>query len=301
MNLLGAFLAALLVLSPYSRVAQGADLRVLTSFLPMYLFTRNVVGDAPGVTVEMMLPASLGCPHDYSLSPGDMRKIAEADLFIANGFGMEDFLGAPVRRANPMIRVVETASSVIPLRAGGDPHGHPGGGRNEVNPHTWVSPRNAILQVRAIEKALSDVSPGNGPVFRRNADTYVGRLDALAREFNETARHFRKRNIVTFHNVFDYLAREIGLTIVGRIEETPGQEPSAGEMRELVRTIRETTAAAVFAEPQYPERLAETVAREAGVPVRMLDPVSTGSAAPTTYEDVMRRNLQTLTEALGTR
>jgi len=133
MNLLAALLAALLVLSPFSRVAQGADLRVLTSFLPMYLFTRNVVGDAPGVTVEMMLPASLGCPHDYSLSPGDMRKIAEADLFIANGFGMEDFLGAPVRRANPKIRVVETASSVIPLRAGGDPHGHPGGGRNEVN------------------------------------------------------------------------------------------------------------------------------------------------------------------------
>src|SRR4030066_17596 len=60
MNLLAALLAALLVFSPFSRVAQGADLRVLTSFLPMYLFTRNVGGDAPGVTVEMMLPASLG-------------------------------------------------------------------------------------------------------------------------------------------------------------------------------------------------------------------------------------------------
>src|SRR4030067_310725 len=170
---------------------------------------------------------------------------------------MDDVLGAPVRRTTPKIRVVETASSVIPLRAGGDPHGHPGGGRSEVNPHTWVSPRNAILQVRAIEKALSDVSPGNGPVFRRNADAYVGRIDALAREFNETARPFRNRNIVTFHNVFDYLAREIGLTIVGRIEETPGQEPSAGEMRELVRTIRETRAAAGFAEPHTPARSAE--------------------------------------------
>ena len=266
---------------------------MLASFLPMYLFARNVGGDAPGVTVEMMLPASLGCPHDYSLSPGDMRKIAESDVLIANGFGMEEFLGAPVRRANPRIVVVETASSVTPLRAGGD-HG-------DVNPHTWVSPRNAILQVRAIEKALSDVSPGNGPVFRRNADAYAGRLEALAREFDETARRFRNRRIVTFHNVFDYLARDVGLTIVGRIEETPGQEPSAGEMRELIRTIRETKAAAVFAEPQYPEKLAATVAREAGVPVRMLDPVSTGSAAMTAYEDVMRKNLQTLAEALGTR
>jgi len=293
MNILAALLATVLVLSPLPPVAQGADLRVLASFLPMYLFARNVGGDAPGVTVEMMLPASLGCPHDYSLSPGDMRKIARSDVLIANGFGMEVFLGAPIRRANPKIVVVETASSVPPLRAG---EGH-----GDVNPHTWVSPRNAILQVRAIEKALSDLSPENTPVFRRNADAYAGRLETLSREFDETARRFRNPRIVTFHNVFDYLARDIGLTIVGWIAETPGQEPSAGEMQELIRTIRETKAAAVFAEPQYPERLAATVAREAGVPVRMLDPVSTGSTALTAYEDVMRKNLQTLAEALGTR
>ena len=293
MKIPAVLLATVLVLSPFPPVARGANLRVLASFLPMYLFTRNVVGDAPGVTVEMMLPASLGCPHDYSLSPGDMRKIAESDVFIANGFGMEEFLGAPVRRANPMIVIVETASSVTPLQAVGE-HG-------EVNPHTWVSPRNAILQVRVIEKALSDLSPGNAPVFRRNADAYAGRLEALAREFDETARRLRNRKIVTFHNVFDYLARDIGLTIVGSIEETPGQEPSAGELQDLIRTIRETKAAVVFAEPQYPERLAAMVAREAGIPVRMLEPVSTGSAAMTAYEDVMRRNLKTLAEALGIR
>jgi zinc transport system substrate-binding protein len=293
MNVRVVLLAAALVLSPLPQAAQGADLRVLTSFLPMDIFTRNIVGEAPGVSVRMMLPASLGCPHDYSLSPGDMRKISEADLFIANGYGMEDFLGAPIRRANPDIRILESASSVTPLRAGGS-HG-------EINPHTWVSLRNAILQVRAIEKVLSEASPENGPIFHRNADAYVGRLKILAGEFDEAATRFRNRNIVTFHNVFDYLARDLGLTVVGWIEETPGQKPSAGEMRDLIRTIRERGAAAVFAELQYPEKLARTVAGEAGVPVLMLDPVSTGSASPTSYEDAMRRNLRTLTEALGTR
>jgi zinc transport system substrate-binding protein len=293
MSVSATLLAAVLALLSFPQPVRGSDLRVLTSFLPMYLFTRNVVGDAPGVGVEMMLPPSLGCPHDYSLSPGDMRKIAGADLFLANGLGMEEFLGAPVRRANPAIRVVETASSLPPLRAGG--------GHGDANPHTWVSPRNAIVQVRAIEKALSESSPENGPVFRRNADAYVGRLESLVREFDEAAGRFRRRNIVTFHNVFDYLARDLGLTVVGYIEETPGQEPSAGEMRDLIRAIREKRAAAVFAEPQYPERLAATVAAEAGVPVVVLDPVSTGATALTTYEEVMRENLRTLTEALGTR
>jgi ABC-type Zn uptake system ZnuABC Zn-binding protein ZnuA len=288
----GFFIVFLLA---FARPAGAADpLRVLTSFLPMEVFTRNVVGDTPGVTVESMLPASMGCPHDYALTPGDMKKIASADLFIANGFGMEEFLGEPVRRANPKIRVVETARTVRPLRGGHDERG-------DVNPHTWVSPRNAILQVREIEKALSAARPACADAFRQNADAYVSRLSALAAEFETEAKTFRRRNIVTFHNVFDYLARDLGLTVVGEIETAPGQEPSAGEIRNLSRTIRERKVPAVFSEPQYSQKLAEALAREAGVPVRVLDPVATGSPSVTLYEDAMRRNLSTLKEALSAR
>ena len=288
----GLLLAVALALLPLP--ADGAEVRVLASFLPVYLFAENVVGDVSGVSLELLLPASMGDPHDYALTPGDLRKIAAADLFLANGYGLEEFLGAPVRKANPRIRIVESAEGVPPLRAGKSGHGG-------INPHTWVSPRNAILQVRNIEKALSAVSPGNAPAFRRNADAYVASLSALAADFDSAARRFRNRNIVTFHNVFHYLARDLGLTVVGEIEETPGQEPSAGEVGKLIRVIREKKAAAVFWEPQYPKRLAEIIAVEAGVPSRALDPVSTGSTAPSAYEDVMRQNLRTLVEVLGTR
>jgi zinc transport system substrate-binding protein len=283
------FLAFTLAFAPSAGAAE--PLRVLASFLPMEIFTRNVTGDAPGVTVASMLPASLGCPHDYALTPGDMKKIASADLFVANGLGMEDFLGEPVRRANPKIRIVETARGVRPVR----------GGHGEINPHTWVSPRNAILQVREIEKALSEARPGLAPAFRRNADAYVFRLTALAAEFEAAAMTFRRTNIVTFHDVFDYLARDVGLTVVGKIETVPGQEPSAGEIQRLSRTIREKEVPAVFSEPQYSPKLADTLAREAGVPVRVLDPLATGSTALTAYEDAMRRNLSTLKEALSSR
>ena len=288
----GFFIACMLALAPSAGAAD--PFRVLTSFLPMEIFTRNVVGDAPGVTVVSMLPASMGCPHDYALTPGDMKKIASADLFVANGFGMEEFLGEPVRRANPKIRVVETARGVRPIRAGRDDAG-------DVNPHTWVSPRNAILQVREIEKALSAARPVGAGAFRRNADAYVSRLSALAEEFEAAAKTFRRTNIVTFHNVFDYLARDLGLTVVGEIETAPGQEPSAGEIRNLSRTIREKKVPVVFSEPQYSPKLADALAREAGVPVRVLDPVATGSPALTAYEDAMRRNLSTLKEALSDR
>jgi len=89
--------------------------------------------------------------------------------------------------------------------------------------------------------------------------------------------------------------------VVGEIETAPGQEPSAGEIRNLSRTIRERNVPAVFSEPQYSPKLSEALAREAGVPVRVLDPVATGSPTLTAYEDAMRRNLSTLTEALSAR
>jgi len=299
----GAWLAIALLLVPGAagagRPAPGTPaskpgLRVLASFLPMYVFTQNVAAGVPRVSVDLMLPAALGCPHDYALTPGDMRKIAAADLFIANGRGMEEFLGAPLLRGNPKITIVESAAGVVPIVTRDGPRGG-------VNPHTWVSPRNAILQVRAIEKALAAADPADADAFRRNADAYTARLAALARDFDAAARRFRGRNVVTFHNVFDYIARDAGIAVVGRIEETPGQEPSAGELHALVRTIRRTNASAVFAEPQYSERLAAIVAREAGVPLRVLDPVSTGPAEPRAYENAMRRNLATLVEVLGSR
>lgn len=290
-----ALVAAALTLLP--RPAAAVPLRVLASFLPMYLFTINVTGDAPGVEVDLMLPAALGCPHDYALTPSDMRKIADADLLVVNGQGMEEFLAAPLGKANPRLRVVESAASVPVLReARGDAgHGHAA----DVNPHTWVSPRNAVLQVRAIERALAEASPPDAARFHANADAYVRRLEALHREYQEVSRGFRRRNIVTFHNVFDYLARDYGLSIVGKVENAPGQEPSAGEIRRLVRTIRDKEVPAVFAEPQYSPRVAEVIAREAGVPVRVLDPVATGATDAAAYEDAMRRNLRTLAEALS--
>jgi ABC-type Zn uptake system ZnuABC Zn-binding protein ZnuA len=269
---------------------------VLATFLPTWVFARNVIGDAPGVSLDILLPASLGCPHDYALTPGDMRKLASADLLVANGAGMEEFLGLPVRKANPKLRVVETAAAVPLLPYGGGEEGHRHG---EGNPHAWVSARNAAAMVHAVEKALSAASPGNAPLFRRNADAYAARLAALAGEMEKSASRFRKRRIVTAHATFDYLARDLGLEVVGVIGAEPGREPSAGEVARLVGKMRKEGAAAVFSEPQYPARMAATVAREAGVPVRELDPAATGPLSAGAFEAAMRKNLAVLAEVLS--
>jgi ABC-type Zn uptake system ZnuABC Zn-binding protein ZnuA len=297
----------------------GADLgpgklRVLASTFPMLLFTKNITAGAEGVRVEVMVDPSLGCPHDYALTPADMNKISKADVFIANGLGLEEFLGEPLRQANPKIIVVDSSSEIEEvLRLSSDDHQHTHHDKNQpaaeaphddrvgVNPHLFSSPRMAARIVPVIAKALAQVDPHNGHLYEENGRAYAARLQEISFGMVSAAGGLKAKRIVTQHAVFDYLARDLGLEIMAVVEEHPGQEPSAGEMLKIVRTIRKTGAAAVFTEPQYRARVGEVIAKEADIPVAILDPVATGSEeAPLDYyEQTMIKNLETLIRTLG--
>lgn len=265
----------------------------------MYLFTRNVVEGRNDVQVGIMLPAAMGCPHDYVLTPQDMQKLAGADLLIANGLGLEEFLGEPLARANPRIKVVEASRDAGEVMWTSEA-GTAGADEKVANPHMFASPKLAATIVRNIARALAGADPAGAATFDRNADAYAGRLAGLATTCAEASQAFGSRRIVTEHAVFDYFARDCGLDIVAVVEDTPGQEPTAARMLQLVSLIRRAGAAALFTEPQYPARVGRTIAREAGIPAGVLDPVSSGpDRAPLDhYERVMRQNLETLTRTL---
>jgi len=271
-------------------------LRVLTSFFPIWCFTKNVIGDDVTVELDILIPPNRS-PHDYQLTPGDLRAINSADLFIVNGYYLEEFLEQAVAKAKPGLKIVRAGEAVAPIyvtaaEAGGDIH--PGG----VNPHTFASPMDAALMVHAIADALIAADPRGADRYRRNAEAYIRKLEALAGEFKTTVAAAPNKKIMTFHNAFDYLARATGLEIVGAIETVPGQEPSAGELSRLAARARDLHVAAIYSEPQYSPRLAETLGREAGVPVAELDPGHTGELLPGAYETIMQGDLATLRRTL---
>ncbi|MCY2931300.1 MAG: zinc ABC transporter substrate-binding protein [Planctomycetota bacterium] len=277
--------------------AKGRGLRILCGTFPMYLFTRAVTEGRPGVQVTLMIPPAMGCPHDYELTVKDMRTIAGAGVFVANGLGMEEYLGPPLRRANPNIQVIDTSEGITDLIAmQADEHEH-----GRWNPHLFASPAQAARIVRTIAGELGKLDPGGKDTYEKNAQAYAGQLEALAAEFAQAVKALPNRRIVTEHAVFDYLARDGGLEIVGVVEEHPGQDPSAAGMLKLISQIKSAHAAAVFTEPQYPVKVSEAIARGAGVPVAMLDPVAGGgdNAGPDYYLAVMRANLKTLGSTLG--
>lgn len=274
-----------------------SQVKVLCSFLPIWVFTKNVVGDQPGVDVDMLIPGHQG-PHDYQLTPGDMRKINQARLFIVSGFGLEAFLIDEAKKANPGLIILEAADSVKPIHVDREGHGHHGREQGGINPHPFASPGDAALMVRRIGEALAVADPGRAHEYSKNAKEYASRLEALANEFREVVRAAPNKKVATFHSAFDYLARDTGLEIVATIETVPGQKPSAGELAGLIKKVREAGAIAVFGEPQFSPGLARVLAEEAGIKLDFLDPAATGEMDPRHYETVMKKNLETLKRIL---
>ena len=295
--------AMVILLAPAAVQASGKPLKVLCTTFPLYQITRTIAQNRDYLQIELMLPAQFGCPHDYALTPQDMQKLARADILIINGLGLEEFLGAPLKKANARIQVLDSSQGVKDLlrytQVSESGHDHPAG----YNPHLFASPRMAAHMSLTIAGELGRLDPLGADLYTRNAAAYAARLNALADEMQALGRTLANPRIVTQHGVFDYLARDMGLNVVAVVEAHGGQEPSAAQALTLVRTIRRSEAGAVFTEPQYPEDIARTIAREAGIPAAVLDPVASGppQAGLDYYEKVMRRNMATLKVTLGTR
>lgn len=316
-----------LSLFPIAARAVAAEKTILATTFPVYQITRNVAQGRDGVKIDLMLSSQMGCPHDYALTPQDMQKLAKADILVVNGLGLEEFLGAPVKKANPRITVIDSSMGIREtINYSGvhehhhHDHGHAKALRHDeisdhghahhsdekhhhhagVNPHLFASPKMTAKLAMNIAKGLSKADPKGAAVYLKNVRAYAGEMNKLAGDMAALGKRLKNNRIVQPHGVFDYLARDMGLTIV-EVMQAHGQEPSASEMIHLVKTIREKRAGAIFTEPQYPEKAGKALSKETGVPVAVLDPAATGpeNAPLAYYETIMRRNMKTLESILG--
>lgn len=271
---------------PISSLRAGETLRVVTSFYPVYVTALNVTAGVEGVAVSNMTSPHIGCLHDYQLTAGDARQLAEADVLLANGAGMEPFLDK-VKRQSPELRVVEVSEG-IPLMDG--------------NSHVWVSFDGARRQADNIASALGELAPDRAEAFRANAEQYKARLGELEERMRAALAPHAGTPIVTFHEAFPYFARDLNLEIAGVIEREPGTQPSARELADTVKLVRERGVKALFAEPQFPDQSARVIAAETGARVYELDPVVTGPSEPEAARGAwlaaMEKNLAVLQDAL---
>lgn len=311
-------LSVALAASSLGKKAAAVERIVLATTFPIYQIVRNVTQGWDGVKVERLLPSQMGCPHEYALTPQDMEKLAKAEILVVNGLGMEEFLGAPVKRANPEIVLIDSSAGIqdtlpyVPSEEDEEDHEHgegtePGHADHHhdssgVNPHLFVSPQMRARLAINIAVGLAKADPDGEAIYLQNAKRYADAMHRLGSEVAALGKRLRNNRILQPHGVFDYLARDMGLEIVG-VMQPHGREPSASEMMQLVQIVKEKRVGAIVTEPQYPDKVAKTLSKETGIPVIMLDPGASGPEdAPLDYfESVMRQNMKVLESALGVR
>jgi len=269
--------------------AEKATVKIMTSFYPMYIATLNVAKGVPGVEVLNLTKPQTGCLHDYQMTPDDMTHLSGANIFVVNGAGMEAFLDKVVAQL-PALKIVKASDSIELIK---------GEGEEGDNPHVWVSVSLHIKQVENIAAQLAQADATHADQYKKNGAEYVARLDQLRKKMHEGLKDVQTRDIITFHEAFPYFAREFNLKIAAVIEREPGSEPSAKELAETIEIVKKAKVKALFAEPQYPTKAAEAIARESGAKLYTLDPSVTGPMKVEAYVEIMEKNLAELRKALN--
>ena len=290
---------------PADTAAGDGRLRVLTSFYPMYDFACKIGGDY--IDVTNMVPSGTE-PHDWEPSTNDLKNLEKADVFIYNGADMEPWADDLLVSRSDTLRVVE-ASENVELRTTDGEHEHAHEHEDadhhhgDFDPHVWLDPENAKIEMEAIRDALCAADPENSTVFQSNYEKYAAELDALDAEFREKLAPLPNRTIVVAHEAFGYLCDAYGLTQVGIEGLSPDSEPDPGRMAEVIDFVREHSISTIFFEELVSPKVAEAIASETGAQAKMLSPLEGLSdeqaAAGADYFSVMHDNLAALMEALN--
>jgi zinc transport system substrate-binding protein len=272
------FVLGLVVLLSVALVSCGGDedaasgQTVVAAFYPLAWAAERIGGD--GVDVVNLTPPGAE-PHDVELSPADVETILDADLVIYVGSGFQPAVeDAVAHRDAPSLDVLD----------------------GDADPHVWLDPVRFAAIAEGIGGALHE------PDAARELADELERLDA---DYRDGLEQCARKTLVTTHAAFGHLVARYGLEQLALTGKSPEAEPSPRELERLIDSVRTAGATTVFAEPLVSDRVAETVARETGAKVAVLDPVEGLSderlAAGEDYLTVMRANLATLVEALGCR
>lgn len=293
-------LAFVLAFTAAAETGRPQKLQILTSILPLYSFAANIAGDS--AEVNNLLPANVS-PHDFQFSRRDLQKVQRADLIIANGLHLEEWLQRLLQSAGKEKKVVEASFGMESQLIYGTTQlkGHAeAGARTEAapNPHVWLDPVLARQMVTNILNAFVKADPGHEAQYKANAAKYLETLSKLNRDFEAGLAPLRGQSIVTLHDAFPYLARRYGLHLAGVLEQVPDVDPSARYLKAFQEVVRAEKIPVLFVEPHYSSRMVRQVAKDMNLRVAELDTLETGPLKEDTYEKLMRQNLRTLTESL---
>lgn len=268
-------------------ILAATPLKVGVTLHPYYAWTRALAQGLP-LTVVPLLPADVDA-GGYQPRPEDLVKFAGLDAVVINGLGHDDFVPAMAKASgNERLKFLRpnTGIPLVPNFRG-----------EGKNPHTFLSFSLAILQVQTLARQLSELRPEWAETLGKNAASYVARLKKLRHEALLALAQAPSRRVITVHDGYTYLLRELKVTLVDVVEPAHGLVPSAQEMGSLLARARQEKVTVVLAEASFPQGLLR-VLTDAGIRAEVISHVATGDYTDECFETDMKANVEALVRAL---
>ena len=281
---------------------QSDEITAVASFYPIYILALNVTDGIDGVNVKNLMSSQNGCPHDYQLTPEDLKALDNASLLLINGAGMEGFLDDVTHRY-PDIETIDTSdgTNFVETEIDGeesftedlDDHND-----EDYNAHVWLSIPNAVRQAENIRDAFIRIDPDNEKQYRENTENFREEMKDLTSKM-KTFDLAKREKAAVFHEGFDYFASDFGFDVKVGLYSDENASPSAKEVADAIEDAKEENIKLYFAAEDEGQKLADTIAAEAGGKVILLDPITSGEDNKDAYKNAMEKNIAALEEALN--
>ncbi|HZU06743.1 MAG TPA: metal ABC transporter substrate-binding protein [Chloroflexota bacterium] len=286
---------------PPAGLAQ-ARLKVVTSVAPIASLVRNIAGSR--IDLVQLIPDGVDS-HTFEPRPSDVRFIAEADLFVLNGLGLEASIQRLIAaNAKPGAQVLLLAENTITPDQWIFDRSFPVE-RGSPNPHLWLNVAYARRYAELIRDKLVEMDPANADYYQANAAEFLARLDQLDQAIFAAVQTIppQNRRLLTYHDSWPYFAARYGFEVIGAIQPADFAEPRPRDVAAIIDQIRRTGVPAIFGSEVFPSRVLETIGRETGAryidTLRDDDPPGPPGSPEHTYIGMMLANMRTMVAALG--
>ncbi len=252
---------------------------VVVTIKPLHSLVAGVLGD---ITQPELLVQGAASPHDTQLKPSQMAALQDAKLVLYIGPDFETFMGSAIRVLPESVRVSSVATdanlSLLAVRESDMPepeavkheHAHDHG---DYDLHVWLDPENARRIAVWVTKELSALDFENRDTYKANARRVIEKIDALEAELHGTLADLQDRPFIVFHDAYQYFEHAFGLRSAGFITLNPSIPPSPSHLQAIRKKLRESGAQCIFREPQFSDRLVQTVIEDTDASSGTLDPL----------------------------
>ncbi|AFZ03487.1 metal ABC transporter substrate-binding protein [Calothrix sp. PCC 6303] len=266
---------------------------ILTTFTVLADMTKNVAGDKAIVESIVKPGAEI---HGYEPTPSDLVRGKKADLILDNGLNLERWAERFYNNI-PKVPRVTLSTGIEPVEIGEDAY------KGKPNPHAWMSPKNALIYVENIRKALVNLDPINANTYNTNAANYSQKIQAIDQRLKTSVSIIpvEKRYMVSCEGAFSYVTRDYGLKEVYLWAVNSEQQATPRQMEKVIQTVKINKIPAVFCESTVNDKAQREVANATGAKfggVFYVDSLSTDNGAAPTYLKLIEYNLNILIQGL---